>query len=331
MTSTGQLAASAARGDATSILTSTFPSVVRIKRKRDEPVLPGFVLSSKRPSLAALSIGGNEERESQLPLVQPHEQQTLGARPRDGQPPRCDPPPPVKKSTRFRFAGTVPACASSSSNSSTSTSTTVTFGGSLAAAQTFAREMTVRRQQGDARIRAVNIRRSSSTDTAGAVQHMLELRRCASSSALDGLAGGTAVPKLRPFGPPLPPAPRDAAHASRPSMPADEALLEDIWRDAAVASQMVTEETAAEESDEFVYDEYTIAPAGGEADASDVDGASTFESEPEIWWEELDDETVHGLGLVGGEPEIGSDSEGELDYPDEENSDEDESDDDYCR
>ena len=27
------------------------PSVIRVKRKRDEPVLPSFVLASKRPSL----------------------------------------------------------------------------------------------------------------------------------------------------------------------------------------------------------------------------------------------------------------------------------------
>ena len=316
-----------------SISTSAyFPSVVRIKRKRDEPVLPGFVLSSKRPSLANLSLGGNDEYESQQPLAQPQEQQSQGARPLDGQAPRCDPPPPSKKSTRFRFAGTVPAGAGSCSNSSsTTTSATVTIGTSMAAAQTFAREVTVRRKQTDARIRAVNIRRSSSTDATGAVQHMLELRRCASSSALDELdSGKSAVPKLRPFGPPLPPAPRAAGHASRPSMPPDEALLEDIWRDAAVASQMATEEMAAEESDEFVYDEYTIAPADGDADASGVDGVPAFESEPELWWDELDEETVHSL--VGGGPEIGSDSEGSLDYPEEEEqSCEDASDDDYCR
>ena len=63
-----------------SISTSAyFPSVVRIKRKRDEPVLPGFVLSSKRPSLANLSLGGNDEYESQQPLAQPQEQQSRGA------------------------------------------------------------------------------------------------------------------------------------------------------------------------------------------------------------------------------------------------------------
>ena len=63
---------------------------------------------------------------------------------------------------------------------------------------------------------------------------------------------------------------------------------------------------------DFVYDEYSLA-AEDEEDSSGADGAWG-----ELWWEELDADAVRELEAVDGAQ--GSDSEGEVDYPDEEDS-----------
>ena len=45
---------------------------------------------------------------------------------------------------------------------------------------------------------------------------------------------------------------------------------------------------------------------------------TALDAEPELLWEELDEEAIRELEDGLGDAEYGSDSEGEMDYPDEE-------------
>jgi hypothetical protein len=250
------------------------PERVRIKRKRDEPLLPSFVLSSKRPALSGLSLTD------------------------------ADTPQQPPATTRYRLVSTVPAHAGRTDGSPRTP-----------AMQAAARERGVGRQQSDARYRTVALRRSNS-GVGSTLQHVLELsviRRCASVPEISPAA---KAHKLRPFGPPIPRSSPPAAAASA-SAGVDDALLEEIWRDAATAS---AEMAAADESPpaddaEFVYDEYSIAPA----EAGESEGAAhdepTIEADS-LWWEELDAEAVSELEAQAAAE--GSDSQGEQDYPDDE-------------
>jgi hypothetical protein len=257
------------------------PAVVRIKRKRDEPVLPSFVLGIKRPALSDLSVD--------------------------------DVPRPALTPTRYKLVSTVPAGTSRTAAAH-----------HTAAAQAERREHSAQLRQTEARYRAVSLRRRSHDNGSNAGdQRVLELRRCASVPEMSP----SGRPKLRPFGPPLPPSSR----AQRP-FPANESVsddpLADIWRDAAIASTMDSADAGGgeEDTDEFVFDEYSIATAaeggGGEGDA--IEDPALF-AEPEIWWEDLDEETISELEARDAD----SDSQGEMDYPDELS--EDDSDDDWGR
>ena len=283
------------------------PSVIRVKRKRDEPVLPSFVLASKRPSLLTslqqATITGDD-------LQQPPEQAAAAG---------AQQPPPAAahaasgaaqatSKTRFRFTGTVStrhgggggaSCSNSSScsNLTTATMSTTVITGTAAQQVAAAREASVLKQQSDARHRAVSIRRSTSTDASGRLQQVLELRRCSSVSALDGMAKAPPPPpKLRPFGPPLPPMPRAAP---RPTM-GDAALLEDIWRDAAAASEMMAAEEAAMKTPERGASATSAAAAaaddGDEDEDAFSDRADDFERAHNFRYEE------GGAGSVAGHP-----------------------------
>lgn len=249
-------------------------SLVRIKRKRDEPPLPAFTLGNKRPTL-----------EQQLSLA----------------------PNVVPTAVRYRLVG---AGAFADSE-----------------AQTAVRGQEARRKQNAARYRMVALHRASDAATAAAAAggpaapNVLELERCESAEA----AASPAKPKLVPFGAPLPPTPEPAADDADP--------LESIWGDMAAAAAEERGEPPPAESfeaavaasgaaraareakqaaSEFVYDEYEVA--GGAEDGADDDGGVVG---PELWWEELDGEAVaelEGMWLADGD----EDSQGELDYPDEE-------------
>lgn len=252
------------------------PPVVRIKRKRDEPPLAGFVLGSKRPNLASLSLD--------VPAAA------------------------AAQGTRYRLVSRGALCQPGAPDAFQTPTRD-------AAALAAAREQGVRQQQAAARFRRV-VRMRSADDVFGggaaAATGVLELQRC-------GAASHPEKPKLRPFGPPLPP--RTAAPPPRVAAEGrvDEA---DLWADAAAAAELVAAEeedaaaavAAAERDEQFVYDEYEPTAAG--EDAPDVELFT-----PQIWWEDLDGEGFvdEDAALYDGE---GSDSQGEVDYPEEEEGDE---------
>jgi len=186
-----------------------------------------------------------------------------------------------------------------------------------------------RKRPAEAPPQFARLRRSTSVDTSAAAQQVLELQRCSSVPDF-----GATVPKLRPFGPRIPPSrPRQegggggggsgggggnggggraAAAAAAESM-----SLDDIWADAAMAA-MLTDDApkasvhaaaAADDEAEFVYDEYAIA-AEGDLSGEYVDG-------PQLFWDELEGGGVAD-GVEGFDGDGESDSQGEQDYPDEE-------------
>ena len=305
------------------------PHIVRIKRKRDEPALPGFLLGAKRrpTSLSSLAIGSDSQ--------------------------------PAQPATRYKFVGTVQTQGGGlfvptpqqlppkSSEQQPSDSA------QAAAGRALAHQQSARAQQAQARYRTVSLRRSSSSD-GGAAQHVLELQRvagvpkCASVPSLPAVAASTTAPppapKLRPFGPPLPPQPHCApavakvrnggggsSHASV-SMADAVVDLDSIWRDAAMAAELgessmhssvvSTDANPAvspghQDADDFVYDEYSLAAEddgdeSGSAAAADVADDGAWD---ELWWEELDANAVRELEEI--DDAAGSDSQGEMDYPDE--------------
>jgi len=148
--------------------------------------------------------------------------------------------------------------------------------------------------------RRVVLRRADGASTGAAPVAVLELTTAPKPPP---------APKLRPFGPPLPPSNKQA----KSSTIVDGVPLDDLWADAAAAAALGDAEVDPDE--QYVYDEYE--PMG-----ASVDGAAGDDATPHICWEELDDD------LLGEEPDAfvdgdGSDSQGEVDYPDE-------SDDGYC-
>ena len=235
----------------------TTPAVIRIKRKRDEPVLPGFVLSNKRKSLSNLSLdgGGQEERPAM----------------------------------RYRLVGTVQpdgetvasaSCCGGGGDGVTNAGTGGGGGGGVTSASTRPGEGTLKRRA-EAPPQFARLRRSTSVDTSAAAQQVLELQRCSSVPDF-----GAAVPKLRPFGPRIPPSrPRQeggggggggggsgsgSGGGRAAAATADSISLDDIWADAATAAMLTDDPpkasvhaaAAADDEAEFVYDEYTIAAEG---------------------------------------------------------------------
>ena len=271
------------------------PTLVRIKRKRDEPALPGFVLGGKakssRSSLASLLLGGA---------------------------PSC-PVAPVPQ--RYKLVSTTANGGADSASPAGATPVSIKASTSQSAAAL--REQVARQQQKQqqaARFKLVAMRRSGSAAEAG----VLELQR---------FAYAPPAPKLVPFGAPLPLSGRSARPerwaattdpAPRPGDLEDE--LAQVWADAAVAAAEGQAHSAgasaageggglggSEGEDEYVYDEYTVADGADDQEGSDV------MCQEEIWWEEVD---LDAFGLEEGADYSDDDSNAEgQDYPEDESSD----------
>ena len=137
--------------------------------------------------------------------------------------------------------------------------------------------------------------------------------------------------------------------------------MDALWADAAAAATLGADEgqtragdvgmTASSagvgEVEEYVYDEYAVLESdetgegeGGEGAAACGDRPEGLDSAPEgwvvpeidIWWEEEEDsDVVRQLEAAAGWGMGGSDSEGEVDYPDEESGDDNSDDEDDDR
>lgn len=294
------------------------PEIVRIKRKRDEPALSGFLLGAKRrpASISNLSV------DTQLEVAV----------------------------TRYRLVGTKVLTGGLFVPTALSAPPPQQPAADSAEARARAHQQSARALQSEARYRTVSLRRSSSID-GGVQQHVLELQRvppvhkCASVPSLtriDASATPTTPPprpKLVPFGPPLPPQPQYAVSSGWRAPSTSSEPHGDIWADAAVAAALgedaradaaaaaalgedgATQSTDVEPSSsvadlgDFVYDEYSLAAP--EEASSGTDGLWG-----ELWWEELDADAVRELEEA--DDAEGSDSGDEVDYPDEEDSDDDE-------
>jgi len=142
---------------------------------------------------------------------------------------------------------------------------------------------------------------------------VLELERCAPRRTDAG--GPPPRPKLRPFGPPLPKTqPADGWLAGA----AEDDELGSIWREAAAAAAASGDGADGQEHGhgngeaECVYDLYE--PVGGEAEGEDgATRAAAYECEELLWVEPLDELLDDPL-----EQSDGSDSQGEVDYPEDE-------------
>ena len=267
------------------------PVCIRIKRKRDEPSLPDFVLANKRPSLLdrlSLSAPPPESKES-VPAT-----------------------PAV--AVRYRLVGTAAA----------RSGTAVRDPAALAAA----RAQSVQQVQGAARFKKLRLLRDGAM---ASDKNVIELQACASAD--ERQATGSTKAKLVPFGPPLPklpkkPPPPTAGEAPGEIESSSGALISeaDLWADMGAAAEEAAAEAAVAAAEEmeagYVYDEYAVETVT-EASPSAGDEADAGWAPIEIYWEdEFEDDWVD-------EPnpgdDNGSDSNGEVDYPDEaDDSDDDE-------
>ncbi|KAL1504254.1 hypothetical protein AB1Y20_010663 [Prymnesium parvum] len=141
------------------------------------------------------------------------------------------------------------------------------------------------------------------------------------------------LPKLVPFGAPLPPSGKAGGQerwvqpgpmerwASSPDpapRPGDlQEELAQVWRDAAaVASEVLQQDSAMKEAvDEFVFDEYVTVESVDEEEGDEGMFAE------EVWWEEPEEEQWEGTGDYS---DADSNAEGQ-DYPEEESSEDDHS------
>jgi len=159
-------------------------------------------------------------------------------------------------------------------------------------------------QQVEARYQRVASRRTSALAD-GLQSGVLDLVRCSARRPS----------RLVPFGPPLPPASL-AAHTWS-ALPPEDGPHAHIWRDAAAAAAQEEGASpsgascAAEPDDDCVFDIYE------ETQESGSEGACSSQLDQELCWDEDDD-----IELDGGDS-AGSDSQGEVDYPDEESEGED--------
>lgn len=293
-------------------MASTTVVAVKIKRKRDEPALPGFVLggsaSRKRQTLAQLSLGPAAADEAQQPAAAAAEPGGAAA--------------DVASDVKADFGAAATAGA-------VSARPRVRFRlvGTRNAAGFAVRDERVQRQQRrqgaqqtSARYQRVATHRLDD-DTGSAVKGVeLELRRCSPPPL--------PKPKLVPFGPPLPPSGKPvekaAAYGSFQSGWAAAAAAEDddplasVWRDAAAAASLPADDApaadgeggATEAGDEFVYDIYEVEVGATE------EGHGATETVDDLWYEELDAAAVQGLEDMMSARD--SESEDEVDYPDEE-------------
>lgn len=267
--------------------------VVRIKRKREEPAIPSLLLGdrAKRPSFAGLSLGGDTPA-GDAPVAP----NLAGA----------------SSKQRYRLVSSVPARPGEAAPRNAALG--------MPSAVAASRVQQLAATQAAARFRLVALRRAEGGAADGAMVDVLELQRCSAP-----------VPKIVPFGTPLPPT-ADAQAASAawvppspspfPSMLGDEDdAMEQIWRDAAAAAQLSPPRSDAglhAGEAEFVYDEYVVDD--GRADGEGEGGAAVgaLEGEAIIWWDEIEED-----GLIGEDERYseGSDSQGEQDYPEDESSD----------
>lgn len=285
------------------------PTSVRIKRQRDEPSLPGLVLSggpTKRPSLASLSIS------SRLPVQQAE------SSPDQAPPARC-----------YRLVATVLADGRTLASPARETGAA-----DMAAQKRQARHEAHARQQTAARF--ARVRSSRLGGVSELDSGVLELQRIADLPRRAPLP--PAKHKLRPFGPPIPSraqleAEAAAAEAEPRSRgggwgwadPADSGEEAAMWRDAAAAAAEEADgaggRLSAGEGEEVVFDLYELVGEdasarfeGAESAECDAGGPGSFER---IWWEECEDELV----TDPDEAAAGSGSEGdEVDYPEDEES-----------
>ena len=293
-------------------MVSTTVVAVKIKRKRDEPALPGFVLggsaSRKRPTLAQLSLGPAAADVAQQPAAAPAEPADAAAN--------------VAADAAADFGA-----ASAPGAASTRPRVRFRLVGTRNAAGFAVRDERLQRgqrrqgaQQTSARYQRVATHRLDDDTGSAAKGVELELRRCDPPPP--------PKPKLVPFGAPLPksgkPVEKATAYGSSQSgwtaaAAADEDdPLASMWRDAAAAASLPVadgpaadgEGGAAEAGDEFVYDIYEV-----EVDATE-EGRGVAEAVDDLWYEELDATAVQGLEDMMSARD--SDSEEEIDYPDEE-------------
>lgn len=282
---------------------------VRIKRRREEPALPSFILGGsapKRPALAQLSLAAPPAPAAAPLPAAASEVPDAGALAGAGD------GGPTRPRVRFKLVGTKSAS------------------GSAVRDERVQRSQRLQgKQQASARFQRVATHRLGDETGSATKGVELELRRCAPPK-----------PKLVPFGAPLPPsgrrAPDEELAPFKSSWPSDgpadaDDELASVWRDAAMAASLVEGDAGGagggtgggkgsggdEAGDEFVYDIYEMeteaAPAGGGTGVP-ADGSG----DDEVWWEEVDASGV--LELESMLSEHDSQSEDELDYPDEEAS-----------
>ena len=250
------------------------PRVVRIKRKRNAPSLPGFVLGhpAKRPALQGLSIAADQPRRRFRLIATETEWGTNVATP--GAPrssaPRHMPSQPGQRRQQQREQ----------------------------------RQLEAQRQQDAARYQRIASLRN---DIAGRDSSAtLVLERCE-----------LPKPELMPFGPPLPPA--------RRPVPTTQTLAgcsvcpnkddpPSSWHAALAAVEAEQRQLQLQASaDICVFDVYE------ELELDACDGAfQEGEFEQELRWDEPEDDLFDD---DGGGSAAESDSQGEVDYPDEEESD----------
>ena len=283
---------------------------VRIKRKREEPSLPGFVLGgAKRPSLARLAVGAAAPAAA------------------DGAPPT---PVAAASGKRFRLART---------ENQTGRAEPLARG---VASQREARQAQQKKEQAAWRFTQVQISRAPA-DAGGRTVLEIERRRVAARRPQKGI-----VPSGQPL-PPSPAAP-PAAAAPPADGGIDDAMMAQIFADAdelGGAPRRIgfgTADAAAEQGgappapgfggaaadDDFVYDVYEVLDDDAEGEGAEAaeasaaaGGGSPEAAGEELWWEEVGPELVSELegGLNGGDSGHDSDSNGEHDYPEDEDDD----------
>ena len=300
----------AAAASSATTATSTATKIVRIKRKRDEPALPEFVLAAKRPSLIDRVAGLNRSPGTAAERVA-----AFAAEARQ-------PPQEQSVRTRYKLVGTA----------------SVRGGAAVAdpAALAAAREQKLQLSRDAARFKRLTRLRGSADSAAD--DGVLELQTCASADAeakaKAAKAAANAKPKLVPFGPPLPKPDRSPKPAEKQVKTNSGGVISeaDLWAEMTAASAMDAEEAAAAKAkkaaeadadDDYVYDEYAleeevVSPSAivGMARENEAHGWMP----PEIYWEE---ELVADdlMGENGGEgngayDDEDYDSNGEVDYPD---------------
>ena len=262
---------------------------VRIKRQRDEPALPSFVLGGsacKRPALAQLSLD--------TPAGESCDGSGHGA-----------PKPPAR--VRFRLVRTTGA------------------GGFAAREERLQRGQRLQgRHQAAARFQRVATHRLDDDPSGTSNSVELELRRCSATTAAP--AKPKLVPFGPPLPPSRPAAQWAGAGEAEDSRDELADVWRDAASAAGLESHPdVTDGSEAAEGD-FVYDIYEVET--GAAMAGEEVGQVSAEDE-EVWYEELDAAALHGLeDMVSehdsqseGEQDYPDDESSECESPDDDDDD----------